>query len=340
MTELGDSLWLSTSLAPLEPFLSRSELTDIWINRPSEVWVEGIGGAIERVYVRDLAAESLLRMVRQVAALSAQGISRAHPILSATLPGGERFQAIIPPATRGHVAIAIRKYAVQDLRLEDYDGVTLQPMAVRQQQVLAVGDSRFDHRTLTALLRSAVIEKRNILISGGTSSGKTTFLNALLAEVPQNERLIFIEDTPEIRIAQDNAVGLIASRGRLGEAEVTAEDLLIASLRMRPDRIILGEIRGAEASTYLRAINTGHRGSFSTIHADSPERAIDQLALLIVQSGVRMAWDDVVTYVKKSIDIIVQLSRSNGRRIIDQVMIRVGDSQFEMVDSGRLDSQA
>ena len=156
---------------------------------------------------------------------------------------------------------------------------------------------------------------------GGTSTGKTTFLNALLLEVPASERLILIEDTPELQLVHANAVGLLAARGTLGEAEVTAEDLLIASLRMRPDRIILGEMRGKEALTFLRAVNTGHPGSLSTIHADSPERAIDQLALLVLQAGTRMAWDDIVRYVRRSLDVVVQLKREAGRRVIDRVMV-------------------
>jgi type IV secretion system protein VirB11 len=169
-------------------------------------------------------------------------------------------------------------------------------------------------------LQEAVKQKRNILISGGTSSGKTTFVNALLREIPPDERLILIEDTPELQVEHQNAVGLIAARGELGEAELTAEDLLIASLRMRPDRIILGEIRGREAVTFLRAVNTGHPGSISTIHADSPERAVDQLALLVMETGTRMGWEDVVRYVRSSLDIIVQLHRLNGVRHISGIL--------------------
>jgi type IV secretion system protein VirB11 len=169
------------------------------------------------------------------------------------------------------------------------------------------------------LLRQAVRQRKNILISGGTSTGKTTFLNALLREVPTSERLILIEDTPELQISHANAIGLLATRGSLGEADVSAEDLLIASLRMRPDRIILGEMRGKEAMTFLRAVNTGHPGSLSTIHADSPERAIDQLALLVLQTGTRMAWDDITLYVRRSLDIVVQLKREGGKRTVDQV---------------------
>ena len=169
------------------------------------------------------------------------------------------------------------------------------------------------------MLRQAVLERRNVLVSGGTASGKTTFLNTLLREVPREERLVLIEDTPELQLEHPNAVGLIAVRGAQGEAEVSAEDLLTAALRMRPDRIVLGEVRGGEAISFLRAINTGHPGSMSSIHADSPLRAIDQLALLVMQAGTRMGWDDVVGYVRRSIDLVVQLEYRAGQRRIAQI---------------------
>lgn len=163
----------------------------------------------------------------------------------------------------------------------------------------------------------------NILISGGTSSGKTTFLNALIREIPIEERLILIEDTPEIRLAHENAVGLIAARSALGEAAVTANDLVSASLRMRPDRIILGELRGPEAFAFLRAINTGHPGSMTTIHADSVERAFEQLALLVLEGGSTLQREDILAYVRTTVDLVLQLSRdANGRRV-SGIFVRV-----------------
>lgn len=159
------------------------------------------------------------------------------------------------------------------------------------------------------------------MVAGGTSSGKTTFLNALLAEIPEHERLVLIEDTQELELKHENAVGLIAARGELSEAQISAEDLLIAALRLRPDRIILGELRGPEAFTFLRAINTGHPGSMTTIHADTPTRAIEQLVLLVLQAGTRLSRDDVRHYVRESVDVFVQLSRTNGKRSVSQVMV-------------------
>ena len=317
------NVYLESCLAPFAGHLARADVTDIYINGPGELWIETLGGEIERHAAPELTEALLLRLARQVAAVTAQGISREHPILSATLPTGERVQVVIPPATRGSIAIAIRKHGVSGLVLEDYrasgafDRVDMATAAEAEARprMDAMGSDPM------TLLRDAVKARRNILISGGTSSGKTTFLNALLKEVPLEERLILIEDTPELQIAQENAVGLITARSKLGEADVSAEDLLIASLRMRPDRIILGEIRGHEAGTFLRAVNTGHPGSLTTIHADSPIRAIDQLALLVLHTGIRMGWEDVVTYVKRSLDLIVQLKRGPEGRMIRQIMV-------------------
>jgi type IV secretion system protein VirB11 len=168
----------------------------------------------------------------------------------------------------------------------------------------------------------AVRERHNILIAGGTSTGKTTFLNALLKEIPLEERLILIEDTPELELVHRNSIGLLASRSGLSETDVSAEDLLIAALRMRPDRIILGELRGREAFTFLRSVNTGHPGSMTTIHADSPQRAVEQLALLVLQSGAQLRWEDVLQYVHASIDVYVQLEREGGRRKVSALMVR------------------
>ncbi len=144
----------------------------------------------------------------------------------------------------------------------------------------------------------------------------------MIAEIDRRERLILIEDTPELRLVHDNALGLIAARCALGEANVTAEDLLNASLRMRPDRIILGELRGPEAFSFLRAVNTGHPGSMTTIHADSPERAMEQIALLVLQTGTRLGRDDVLHYARSTIDVFVQLDRVAGRRRIATVIAK------------------
>lgn len=319
-------VYLRACLAPLGAALDRPEVTDIYINRPGEIWLETLGGTIERHEDPALDELTLARLARQVAALSHQGISREHPLLSATLPDGSRLQVIAPPATRGPLALAIRKHVAPKLALADYASSGAFPASSASP-----GEGVCSSRTLEAqveagdwasVLAAAVRTRKNILISGGTSSGKTTFLNALLREVPADERLILIEDTPELCIGHANSVGLLAVRGNLGEARVTANDLVAASMRMRPDRIILGELRGSEAFAFLRAVNSGHPGSMTTIHADSPEAAVEQLVLLVLQAGTALSSDDVRHYVNQTIDIFVQLGRDGGRRCVKRIALR------------------
>ncbi len=317
------SYYLAKFLAPLNPLLRRSDVTDIWINKPLEIWIESVDGKLECVAAPELTEQALERLARQIAAASSQGISREFPIVSAALPSGERIQIVAPPATRHGIALAIRKHVSSNLTLSDYEtnDSFIQIAAARREHSTQNPKNELDVNTFS-ILREGVKTRKNILISGGTSSGKTTFANALVKEISDKERLIFIEDTPELEIVHANAVGLLASRSELSEARVNADDLLNASLRMRPDRIILGEVRGPEAFTFLRAINTGHPGSLTTIHADSPSHAIDQLALLVLQSGTRLAWNDVVRYVRSTIDIFVQLDRKNGKRGIAEIATR------------------
>jgi type IV secretion system protein VirB11 len=306
--------------------LARDDVTDIYVNRPGEIWIETLGGATERHEAPALDRATLDRLSRQIAALSHQGISREHPLLSATLPDGARVQIVSPPATRGDLALAIRKHVSPDLSLSDYvsagsfaetkrgDVGGRAPIDVELARMLDAGD-------VAGMLATAVKARKNILVSGGTSTGKTTFLNALIREIPPHERLILIEDTPELHLGHANAVGLLAARSALGEAQVTADSLLAASLRMRPDRIIVGELRGPEAYTFLRAVNTGHPGSMTTVHADSAERAIDQIALLVLQTGTRLGREDVHHYVRSTVDVFVQLARTGGRRHVAEVVL-------------------
>ncbi|MAY20219.1 MAG: P-type DNA transfer ATPase VirB11 [Erythrobacteraceae bacterium] len=315
--------YLDSFLAPLAPMLARIDVTDIWINRPGEVWVESLGGGIERIVEPSLDLKLLERLAKQIAAHSSQGISRAQPLLAATLPDGSRVQIAAPPATRDGYAFAFRKHVSADLLLSDWEDAGAFAEAVTGDGELEVERqfrSLAGHEAAT-VLKQAVRERRNILVSGGTSTGKTTFLNSLLAEIPQDERLVLIEDTAELHLKHLNAVGLQAARGELSEARVTAEDLLIAALRMRPDRIILGELRGVEAFTFLRAVNTGHPGSMTTLHADTPQRAIEQLSLLVLQAGSRLSRDDVRSYVRESVDVFVQLDRLGGKRRVAQLLV-------------------
>ena len=323
---VGEWAYLSSYLAPFADMLARADVTDIYVNRPGEVWVETTGGAIERHDTPGLDTSTLDRLARQIAAFSNQGISREHPLLSATLPDGARIQVIAPPATRGPLVLAIRKHVSPDLSLEDYVATgafaaTRTGGAAHERDVDKALADQLASGDIVGMLRAAVRARRNILVSGGTSTGKTTFLNALIREVPIEQRLILIEDTPEIQIRHPNAVGLLAARSALGEAEVTADDLVSASLRMRPDRIILGELRGIEAYAFLRAVNSGHPGSMTTIHADSVDGAVEQLLLLVLQAGTRLTRDDVRHYVRQVIGVFVQLGRVEGKRAVTAVSL-------------------
>ena len=314
--------YLDIYLGPLRDQLARADVTDLYVNRPGELWVETLGGSMERIEVPALTDAALGRLARQIASVTYQGISREHPLLAARLPDGARVQIVAPPATRGPLALAIRKHVSADLTLHDFasqgafaqtqGGETASSADAELQRLYAT-------RQWPAFLAGAVKARKTILVSGGTSTGKTTFLNALLSEIEGHERLTLIEDTPELKIRHENAVGLVAVRGQLGEATVTPDDLMIASLRMRPDRIMLGELRGTEAFTFLRAINTGHPGSLTTIHADSAQRASEQLVLMVLQAGNNLRREDVLAYVAQAVDVIVQLGRSNGRRHVMQI---------------------
>lgn len=315
-------VYLGTFLAPLLPYLDRDDVTDLYINRPGELWLE-TGTGTERHELPLLDEASLWRLARQIAATSDQGITRQHPLLAATLPDGSRIQICAPPATRGAIAVAIRKHNVPDLTLTDY----LLAGAFAKVGAAALSEKAVNH-SLSALLNAgnimeflvaAVRSRKTIVIGGGTGTGKTTFLNTLLKEAPEDERLILIEDTPEIQIGHENAVGLVAVRGRLGEAEVSPADLVEAALRMRPDRIIMGEIRGAEAMSWLRAVGTGHPGSITTVHANSARGISEQLALMALMSGTELRRSELIDYVHDIVDIFIQLGRYEGTRLIAEI---------------------
>jgi type IV secretion system protein VirB11 len=316
-------VYLRTYLAPLAPWLERDDVTDILVNRPGEVWFEEQGAGLKRVDAPEITATMLLRLSQQIAATSSQGVSREYPLLAATLPDGARVQVVAPPATRRDHALAIRKHVVSDMSLEDYatsgaflttrraaEGAT--SVDAQLSALLAAGETK-------DFLRLAVRSGKNIVISGGTATGKTTFLNALLKEAPPEDRIIVIEDTPEVRVTQPNVVGLVAVKSELGEARIGVDELLQAALRMRPDRLLVGEIRGPEGFTFLRAVNTGHAGSMTTVHADSPRGALDQIAFMALQAGVNLTRADVIDYARDVIDIIVHLARVQGKRTVSEI---------------------
>jgi len=309
---IGGGVYLDAYLAPLKPWLGREDVTEILVNRPGEIWVEAAGVGMSRVELPALDDRHLQRLAEQVARISHQGVNRERPLLSAVLPDGARVQFVAPSATRAHWGMAIRRHRLVDLPLSAYDHGPLSDGAARTP----MPDPQADP---VGFLSRAVRDRLTILISGGTSSGKTTFLNALLREVPADERIVVIEDTPEIRLRHANSLGLVAVKGELGEARVGTDDLLQAALRLRPDRIVVGELRGRETVSFLRAINTGHPGSFSTIHASSPAGALEQLVLMVMQAGLGLGRADTLAYARSMIDVVVQLGRANGRRGITAI---------------------
>ncbi len=324
---MSANVYLSAYLAPLAPWLSREDVTDVLVNRAGEVWVETSGGAMTREPADQLDETSLQRLARQIAAASHQGVNREQPLLSATLPDGARVQIVAPPATRGGLVLAVRKHLISDLSVADLardglfdEGHRSDP--VREARADAELEALLDAGDLAGFLKAAVKRRKTIVISGGTGSGKTTLLNALVKEIDRGERLVVIEDAAEVRLDHPNSVGLVAVRGDLGEAKVDADSLLAASLRLRPDRILLGELRGKEAFAFLRAVNSGHPGSLTTVHADSPMGALDQIALLALTSGVDLGWDKVQTYVARVIDVVVQIDRVSGARRVSEVLFR------------------
>lgn len=301
------SVYLDAYLAPFRGWLERETVTEILVNRPGEVWVEDAAlPAMQRVEDAAIDDQLLQRLAEQVARISHQGINRQHPLLAATLPDGARIQLCGPPATRRHWALAIRRHRLVDLPLDAYDRGPIPPA-----QPVAMPDPADQP---IAFLREAIRRRQTILIAGGTSSGKTTFLNAMLREIPAQERVVIVEDTAELRLPGANGVGLIAVKGDLGEAKVSANDLLQAALRLRPDRIVLGELRGAETVSFLRAINTGHPGSFSTVHANTPRGALEQIALMAMQTGIGLTRAETMDYAAAVIDVVVQLDRAGGKR--------------------------
>lgn len=321
------NVYLSAYLAPLAPWLSRPDVTDVLINRPGEVWVETTGGAMCREPADQLDEMALQRLARQIAAASHQGVNREQPLLSATLPDGSRVQVVSPPATRGGLIMAVRKHLISDMSVADLAREGLfdaahRTDAAKSRDADAALEAILDSGDLLGFLKAAVKRRKTIVISGGTGSGKTTLLNALVKEIDRDERLLVIEDAPEVRLDHPNSVGLVAVRGELGEAKVDADALLAAALRLRPDRILLGELRGREAFAFLRAVNSGHPGSLTTIHADSPAGALDQIALLALTAGIDLGWEKVQTYVSRVIDVVVQLDRVNGARRVSEVLFR------------------
>ncbi len=318
---------LDSYMLPLKQILDRDGVNEVSINRPHEVWIEFKGDMI-REELPTFDMEHLKSLGRLVAQATEQRLSEEEPLLSATLPNGYRIQVVFPPACeQGSVVISIRKPSSLKWTLEDYDkmgmfdSTSVGEIEDKNDLILA---KLLSLNRIKDFLHRAVIYKKNIIISGGTSTGKTTFTNAVIRSIPHEERLITVEDAREVDLSSHpNRVHLLASKGGQGRSKVTTQDLIEACLRLRPERIIVGELRGSEAFSFLRAINTGHPGSISTLHADTPKMAIEQLKMMVMQAGLGMTPTEIASYIKNVVDIVVQLKRgAKGRRYISEIYFR------------------
>lgn len=318
---------LDSYLLPIKQILDREGVNEVSINRPFEVWVES-GGNMTREELPSFDLEHLKSLGRLVAQATEQRLSEEEPLLSATLPNGYRIQIIFPPACeQGCVVISIRKPSSVNWTLDDYekmgmfDSASIGEIEDKNDAILS---KLLQLGRIKEFLQRCVIYKKNIIISGGTSTGKTTFTNTMIRGISKEERLITVEDAREIELSlHPNRVHLLASKGTQGRAKVTMQDLIEACLRLRPERIIVGELRGVEAFSFLRAINTGHPGSISTLHADTPKMALEQLKMMVMQAGLGMTPMEINSYIRNVVDVVVQLKRADkGRRYISEIYFR------------------
>ena len=322
------SLWESLPVffrqvaAPIRFLLEDPAVIEIMCNRPCEVWVERTDSIpMIRHEIPPLDERAIRALAQMIAGSTQQIVNEETPLLSAAMPHGERFQAVLAPVAASGGAFAIRKQVIRDMSLDDYvalggfDHVRIggpkdvdQPRSdLDQELVLRLADPSPKGRR--DWFRFAVENRVTMLISGGTSSGKTTFFNGLLKDVPEWERLISIEDTRELIPPQPNHLALVASKGGQGRAKTTIQDCLEAALRLRPDRIFMGEIRGGEAFSFLQAVNTGHPGSMSTLHADNPQGAYERLAMATMQAGLGLSKAELLDFVRFVVPVVVQIRR-------------------------------
>lgn len=315
---------LENELKPLRPLLDRPDVTEISINKPGEAFVES-GTGITRHAIETLTYERLMTLVTLIASWNGQSINETTPLLSGSLPAGERVQVVIPPCVMpGRVALSIRKPTLRNCSLDTYEQAGALDNTVIGRDLGATPEDRELAELLRVgskaeFLRQAVRYRKNIVISGGTSTGKTTFSNALIQLIPHEERLITIEDTREAMLPQPNVLHLLASKGTQGTARVGIQDLLEACLRLRPDRLFLSELRGSEAFSFLRAVNTGHPGSITTLHADTPRGAFEQLVLMVTQAGLGLSRPEILDYIHSVVEVVVQLKRIAGQRIVSEI---------------------
>lgn len=288
-------------LKPIEHLILDDAISEVMVNGPDRVFIEK-QGFVEPVQGIHLGEKSLMVAVKNIARRLGDDISESKPILDSRLPDGSRVAAVIPPCSVNGITLTIRKFNARHFGVED---------------LVQAGTLE---RWLANQLEGYVLARKNILIAGSTGSGKTSLLNVLGKFIPSDERVLLIEDTSEIHMDQDNLVRFEARQPQNGLPAVTIRDLLKASLRHRPDRIILGEIRGGEAFDLLQLLNTGHSGSLSTVHATSAKQGLARFTSCVLQSGVDLPYRAIKTNVGDSVNVVVHLERRPGRRFVSEVV--------------------
>lgn len=296
-----------TGLGPLEGLLADPAVSDILVNGPDTIYVER-GGRLSQVEARFRDNAHLVNTISRIVGKVGRRIDEASPMVDARLQDGSRVNAIIPPLALDGAALSIRRFGANPLtpkQLVDFGALTSEMMNY---------------------LKAAVRSKCNILISGGTGAGKTTLLNALSGYIPATERIITLEDSAELRLQQPHTVRLESRPPNIeGRGQITIGDLMKNALRMRPDRIIVGEVRGGEALDMLQAMNTGHEGSMGTLHANSAEDAMQRLQTMITMAGARLEQDALAAIVGRSLHVVVQAMRlPDGQRKITSISEIVG----------------
>jgi pilus assembly protein CpaF len=303
-------------LKPIEHLILDDSVSEVMVNGANRVFIEKQGW-LQRVPGIALGEKSLMVAVKNIARRLGDEISESKPILDSRLPDGSRVAAVIPPCSLGGVTLTIRKFNARHFEMED---------------LIRCGTL---DRTLANRLEDCVVARKNILISGGTGSGKTTLASILGKFIPPEERILVIEDTAEIQLGQENQVRFEARREQNGVPAVAIRDLLKAALRHRPDRIILGEIRGGEAFDLLQLLNTGHSGTLSTIHANSAKQGLARFTSCVLQSGIQLPYVSVKTNIADSLNVIVQIERRPGRRFVSEVFLINGyDPDADLFDYG------
>ena len=289
-------------LGPLEPLLKDPTISDILVNKHDTIYIER-RGKIERTNVTFKDDEHLMRVIERIVSSIGRRIDESSPMVDARLSDGSRVNAIIPPLAIDGPVVSIRRFGADPLRMS----------------------SLIDNKALTKdiadMLQMVVTARLNVLISGGTGAGKTTLLNALSAYIPENERIVTIEDSAELQLQQPHVVRLETRPPNIeGRGEVTQRDLVRNALRMRPDRIVIGEVRGGEAIDMLQAMNTGHDGSLTTIHANTPRDALARLETMIQMTGMRLSDRAMRQQVASAINLVVQVARlSDGSRRVTSI---------------------